>query len=96
MTADVATTGFDSLVETLLRRRGSGIAARFAPTRLSSEVQAHQLNKTIVDGLYANGRSGILEDATKAPLANLKASDGSGQMLDVYQILGDTALKVPR
>ncbi len=88
--------GTTSLVEALLWRRGGGAVAAFAPTGLSVDQQASVLSLSLVDALAGPGARATLGEAAVSALADLAKKSGQRYMLDIYQVIGDPALRIPR
>ena len=84
---------FDSLSESLLKVEGRGAIASFSPSGLSLDGPAHQYHRALMAEL-TNGRNQRLGDAV---LAAQKAYAHTGlmpELLSVYHLLGDPAMKL--
>jgi hypothetical protein len=88
--------GTTSLSEELLWRVGGGAVAAFAPTGLSDDHQANVLNLSFVDAIAGSRPSATLGDAANAALADFARKGAQRYMLDIYQVIGDPALRVQR
>lgn len=88
--------GTTSLVETLLWRKGGGAVAAFAPTGLSVDEQASTLSLSLVDALAGPNPRATLGEAAVSALADLARKGGQRYMMDIYQVIGDPALRIPR
>lgn len=88
--------GSDSLAEALLWKSGGGISASFAPTGQSLDAYARVLGTGVYDRLFAPGSTRILGDAVRGSLTALASTSAPRHMREIYQILGDPALKVRR
>ena len=84
---------FDSLAESLLKVEGRGAIASFSPSGLSLDGPAHQYHRA----LMAELTSGQHERLGDAILAAQKAYAESGlmpELLSVYHLLGDPAMRI--
>ena len=84
---------FDSLSESLLKAEGRGAIASFSPSGLSLDGPAHQYHRALMAEL-TSGRHERLGDAL---LSAQKAYAQTGlmpELLSVYHVLGDPAMKV--
>ena len=84
---------FDSLAESLLKAEGRGAIAAFSPSGLSLDGPAHQYHRALMAEL-TGGQHERLGDAI---LAAQKAYAQSGlmpELLSVYHLLGDPALRI--
>ena len=84
---------YDSLAEAFLKVDGRGVIAAIAPSGLSLEAPAHVFHRALLAEL-TSGAHARLGDAL---LAAQKADAESGAMpelVSVYQLLGDPALKL--
>ena len=92
---DFAEPGFTSLAEALLRVNNSGAVAVVAPTGLSQDKDATQMNLTLMSLLGANlhGRFGDLVGQAFSQYATTPLPNASTTFW-IYNILGDPALLV--
>ena len=84
---------FESLSEAMLKVEGRGAIAAFSPSGLSLDGPAHQLHRAVMAELVG----GDHERLGDALLAAQKAYAQTGlmpELLAVYQLLGDPAMKV--
>jgi hypothetical protein len=84
---------FDSLTESMLKAEGRGAIAGFSPSGLSLDGPAHAYHKA----LLAEIEGGTHERLGDAVLAAQKAYAQSGlmpELLTVYQLLGDPAMRI--
>lgn len=88
-----ALPGYDSLSEALLLKRGGGATAVWSPAGLSFNALARTLNQDFLKAAYS-GEVQHLGDALLRALADYHASGGPVFMLDIYNLLGDPALKL--
>jgi hypothetical protein len=85
--------GYDSLAEAFLKVEGRGAIAAFSPSGLSLDAPAHAFHRALMAEL-TSGAHARLGDAL---VAAQKAYAGAGAMpelLSVYQLLGDPALRI--
>lgn len=82
-----------SLAEELVEAPGKGAIAAFSPTGLSLDEPAHLFHQAIVSEL-ASGRHERLGDAIAAAQARYAASGAFPELLSIYHLLGDPALKL--
>jgi hypothetical protein len=84
---------FESLSEAMLKAEGRGAIAAFSPSGLSLDGPAHQFHRAVV----AEISGGAHERLGDAVLAAQKAYAQSGlmpELLSVYQLLGDPAMRL--
>jgi hypothetical protein len=84
---------FDSLAEELVEAPGKGAIAAFSPTGLSLEEPAHVFHRAMVSELLS-GRHQRLGDAILAAQARYAASGAFPELLSIYHLLGDPALRL--
>lgn len=89
-----ALPGFDSLGELLVDRAGGGAVAVWAPSGLSVNAEARPLDEAFLRRAFGGGEA-VLGDAVRGALAELAAAGGDRSLLDVYNLLGDPALRIP-
>jgi len=88
-----STPGSDSLSEALLLRKGGGAVAVWAPTGLSYNWRARILAEGFFTAVFQDGQK-VLGQAVQSALQRY-ASDGQWTyMLDIYNLLGDPALRM--
>lgn len=88
-----AIPGYDSLAENLVRHSGGGAVAVWAPTGWSINGRARVLDELFVRALYGSAR-GVLGDALLEALHSYAAQGEELSMVDIYNLLGDPALRV--
>lgn len=86
--------GFDSLGEDLVLSSNGGAAAVFSASGLSAHSEAVHLTGLFHDALLLDRRPRIGDAMLKA-LQGHAASGGLPEMVSLYNLLGDPALKVP-
>jgi hypothetical protein len=86
--------GTNSLTETLLWRQDGGAVAGFVPNALSDNGQAHILNLTLIHALAGPKSSATLGDAAIAALREFANQGGQRYIVDIYQVVGDPALRL--
>lgn len=88
-----AIPGYDSLAERLLLDPDGGAAAVWAPTGMSFNDQAVALNQELVRAVFASPEPTLGEALLQA--MRTFGGDAAGlQMLDLYTLLGDPALRL--
>jgi hypothetical protein len=83
----------DALPEALLKAEGRGVVAAFSPSGLSLDGPAHEYHKALVAEL-ASGRHTRLGDAVLAAQMAYAETGLMPELLDVYQLLGDPAMRI--
>lgn len=86
---------FPALGEELVRRPGGGVIAVWGPTGQSFNDQATVLGTRFFADLIAN-QSKRLGDYVLDSLQVFGGSGGTSEMLDIYTLLGDPALKLKK
>jgi hypothetical protein len=86
-------TNFESLSESLLKVEGRGAIAAFSPSGLSADGPAHQYHRAVVQELVS-GRHERLGDAVLAAQAAYAETGLMPELLSIYQLLGDPALRI--
>lgn len=81
------------LAEALLSKSGGGIAAAWAPTGLSDDAQASILNREFYKAFISGGKT-ALGDVVRQALSAYKSKGTLPFLMDVYNILGDPALRI--
>ena len=84
---------FNSLSEELLKAEGKGIIAAFSPTGLSLNDPAHRFHKALLDHVV-NQDHERLGDAILASQAAYAQTGAFPELLRIYHLLGDPALKL--
>jgi Peptidase family C25/Concanavalin A-like lectin/glucanases superfamily/Domain of unknown function (DUF2341) len=85
---------FDSLAEALLKAPDKGVIAAFSPSGLSLDAPAQMYQKVFLRELLA--RPGQrLGDVVVAAQADFLDTGAFPELLTIYQLLGDPALKLP-
>jgi len=84
---------FNSLSEELLKAEGKGIIAAFSPTGLSFNGPAHRFHKALLNELVHRGHE-RLGDAILAGQAAYADTGAFPELLSIYHLLGDPALKL--
>ena len=86
--------GTNSLTEMLLWRQGGGAVAAFVPNALSEDHRAHGLNLSLMNALAGPKPSATLGEAAVAALREFANKGGERYILDIYQVVGDPALRL--
>jgi hypothetical protein len=84
---------FDSLTESLLKAEGRGAIAGFSPSGLSLDGPAHQYHRALMAEL-TSGRHERLGDALTAAQKTYAQTGLMPELLIVYQLLGDPAMRI--
>jgi hypothetical protein len=84
---------FDALPEALLKATGGGVVAAVSPSGLSLDGPAHQYHRALMEEL-TSGRHERLGDAILAAQRDYAGTGLMPELLTVYQLLGDPALKI--
>ena len=84
---------FNSLAEELLKAGDKGAIAAFASSGLSLNAKAHRYHRALVEELFS-GRHGRLGDAVLAAQEAYAESGTFPELLSIYQLLGDPALRI--
>jgi hypothetical protein len=84
---------FDALGEALVKAREKGAIAAFSPSGLSLDVPAHVYHKALVAEL-TSGRHRRLGDAVLAAQITYADSGLFPELLAIYNLLGDPALRI--
>jgi hypothetical protein len=85
----------DALPEALLKAEGRGVVAAFSPSGLSLDGPAHEYHRALVAEL-ASGRHERLGDAVLAAQRDYAETGLMPDLLEVYQLLSDPALRIER
>jgi hypothetical protein len=84
---------FDSLGESLVKAEGRGAIAALSPSGLSLDGPAHQYHRALMAEI-TSGRHARLGDALLAAQATYAETGLMPQLLTVYQLLGDPAMRI--
>ena len=84
---------FNSLSEELLKAEGKGVIAAFSPTGLSLNDPAHRFHKVLLEEIVNRGHE-RLGDAVLAGQAGYAETGAFPELLSIYHLLGDPALKL--
>lgn len=82
------------LTEALLLKAGGGVAATWAPTGLSDDAEAAILNREFYNAFFISGVKPAIGDVVRKALAAYKSEGTMPFMMDIYNILGDPALRI--
>jgi hypothetical protein len=77
----------------LVKAQGRGVVAAFSPSGLSLDGPAHEYHRALVAELVSGGHA-RLGDAILAAQRDYAETGLMPELLSVYQLLGDPALKV--
>jgi hypothetical protein len=83
----------DALPEALLKAEGRGVVAAVSPSGLSLDGPAHEYHRALVAEL-TSGRHQRLGDAVLAAQKTYADTGLMPELLEVYQLLGDPAMKI--
>jgi len=83
----------DSLSEALLKAEGKGVIAAFSPTGLSLDEPAHRFHRALLDHVLHQDHQ-RLGDAILAGQSDYADSGAFPELLSIYHLLGDPALKL--
>ena len=84
---------FDSLAEALVKAEARGAIAAFSPSGLSLNEPAHLYHQALVAEL-ASGRHARLGDAVLAAQADYASTGAFPELLSLYHLFGDPALRI--
>jgi hypothetical protein len=84
---------FDALSEALLKVEGRGAIAAFSPSGLSVDGPAHQFQRALMAEL-TSGTHERLGDVILAAQKDYAETGLMPELLAVYQLLGDPALRI--
>ena len=84
---------FDSLAESLLKAEGKGVIAAFSPSGLSLDGPAHLYHRLLLTELLHGGHD-TLGDAILAAQSKYVDAGGYLELLKIYTLLGDPALRL--
>jgi hypothetical protein len=84
---------FDSLAEGLLKVEGKGAIAAFSPSGLSLDGPAHRFHRELLDAVFHQGHR-RLGDAVLAAQSAYAGSGAFPELVSIYHLLGDPALRI--
>jgi Peptidase family C25/Concanavalin A-like lectin/glucanases superfamily/Domain of unknown function (DUF2341) len=84
---------FDALPEALLKAQGRGVVAAVSPSGLSLDGPAHEYHRAVMAELVS-GRHERLGDAILAAQRDYAETGLMPELLSVYQLLGDPAMRM--
>jgi hypothetical protein len=84
---------YDSLAEAFLKVEGRGTIAAFSPSGLSLDGPAHQYHRAVMEEI-TRGSHARLGDAILAAQKAYAESGAFPELLSVYHLFGDPALKI--
>lgn len=84
---------FDSLAEELVKAEGKGAVAAFSPSGLSLNDPAHLFHQALLREILS-GNHDRLGDAVLAAQGAYAASGAFPELLSIYHLLGDPALRI--
>jgi hypothetical protein len=85
--------GYDSLGEALILGSYGGAAAVWSPSGLSINSRATILDRAFFEAIVP-GETNVLGDVIREALGEYRTTGGDISMLDIYNLLGDPALKL--
>jgi hypothetical protein len=91
---EFAFPGYDSVSEALVIRKGGGAVAAFAPSGLALNLLSKTLDEGFFSDLFSHARRAILGDSLRKAFKSYKESGGADFTLDIYNLLGDPALRL--
>jgi len=83
----------NSLAEELLKAEDKGVIAAFSPAGLSQDEPAHRFHKTLLDELV-NRKHDRLGDVILDAQVDYADSGALPELLNIYHLLGDPALRI--
>jgi hypothetical protein len=86
---------FDSLAEALVKAEGRGAIAAFAPSGLSLDAPAHLFHRALLEALLHGGHE-RLGDAVLTAQKAYASTGAFPELLSIYHLLGDPALRIAR
>ncbi len=93
VTGNFSIPGIDCLGEALVLKANGGAAAFLAPTGLSINSSARVLDEEFVKA-YLQPDKLILGDVVLKTFLNYSGKNGNNYMLDIYNIMGDPAMRL--
>jgi uncharacterized repeat protein (TIGR01451 family) len=91
---EFAAPGFDSLSEALVMKKGGGAVAVVGSSGFSLNSLSKALDEGFFSDLFSHGRRAVLGDSLRKAFKFYKKSGGADFTLDIYNLLGDPALRV--
>jgi uncharacterized repeat protein (TIGR01451 family) len=83
-----------TLTEALVLKAGGGVVATWAPTGLSDDAEASILNREFYMAFFISGGKPAIGDVVRKALSAYKSQGTMPFMMDIYNILGDPALRM--
>jgi hypothetical protein len=83
----------NSLSEALLKAEGKGVIGAFSPSGLSVNDPAHLFHKALLEEILS-GRHPRIGDAVLAAQARYSATGAFPELLSIYHLFGDPALRI--
>jgi hypothetical protein len=93
MAAGYAMPGVVSIAESLILKQDGGMAAVWAPAGLSEDDLALKLNKAFYRAAF-DGTGRTLGSIVLEAIRTSGISGGDAWMLDIYNLIGDPALRI--
>ena len=90
---EYAIPGYNSLSEALVLKKDGGAAAVWSPTGLSLDSQAKILDEEFFKADF-NAKKAVLGDVILKAFNGFNKQGGQAFMIDIYNLLGDPALKL--
>ena len=90
---EYAIPGYNSLSEALVLKKDGGAAAVWSPTGLSFDSQAKILDEEFFKADF-NAKKAVLGDVILKAFNGFNNAGGQAFMIDIYNLLGDPALKL--
>jgi hypothetical protein len=84
---------FDSLAEELVKAKDKGAIAAFSPSGLSLNEPAQRFHRALLKELF-HGKHQRLGDAVMAAQAAYSETGAMPELLSIYQLFGDPALRL--
>lgn len=88
-----AIPNYDSLSEALVLKGDGGAVAVWAPSGLSYNFNSKILGREFLTSAFGDG-GGVIGDAMLKAFQGYKAQEGPSYVIDIYNLLGDPALKM--
>jgi hypothetical protein len=89
-----ALPGYDSLGEALVTKQGGGAVAFFGPSGMAMDFDSKELISLFYETVFADGVK-VLGNAVMKTFEKYHAKYGDGFTLDIYNLQGDPALRIP-
>jgi hypothetical protein len=84
---------YDSLAEAFVKAQGRGTIGAFSPSGLSVEGPAHLFHRALMEEITQGGHA-RLGDAVLAAQATYAETGLMPELLDIYHLLADPAMKI--